>query len=321
MAVGENATLLSGFDSNGILPKTISGEILRNAYGDSLVGRLAGTTPMPITGITTAFQTGDPVAGIVGEGDLKPVINAGIGTKTVRPIKAAALMYWSKEARLANPSGYMALLQDTATDAIRKAIDLAVIHGKNGYNGKTISGVEYLTQTANSVVLGTSTAQAGGISEDILVGYEQVANAGGNVTGFIADPATRVKLMRARDAEGRSIYATDANGLVDLKNPLGSLHGLPVTFGKAVKGNMGGVTDTGVRLIGGDFQDNIKFGYVENITIRRTDVGTVQDGDTEVNLFQQNMEAFIVEALFGWVIKDVNHFVKFTETAGVEGGE
>lgn len=317
MAIGENATTMNS--QEGVLPKPMATKIITEAYGESVAGRLAGTIPMPITGTAIAFQTGEPVAGIVGEGEMKPVIKAGIATKTAKPIKAAALMYWSKEARQANPLGYLGMLENSAKDAIRRAIDMAVIHGKNALTDARISGIEAITDTSNVIQLGTAAAGDGGLTADILAGYGIVSDRGGDFTGFAADPRLRVKLMGARDEHGNPIFATAARGGIDLRDPVADLMGLPVTFSKAVSGNMGVVADTGTKLVGGDFSGNIQFGYVEQLTYRKTDVGTVVDGDVEVNLFQQNMEAYLVEAQFGWIIRDVDNFALYTDTPVVGG--
>ena len=89
MALGENAVTFDQFKKDGILPPPMANTIMREAYGASVVGQLAGSIPMPITGTAMAFRTGDPVAGVVGEGELKPVIKVGVGTKTATPIKVA----------------------------------------------------------------------------------------------------------------------------------------------------------------------------------------------------------------------------------------
>lgn len=311
--LGDNATTFSGLGDEGILPAPMASKIITEAYGDSVVGRLAGNIPMPITGTSIAFQTGTPVAGIVGEGELKPVIKTGVATKTARPIKTAAVMYWSKEARQANPLGYLGMLEQTAKDAIRRSIDMAVLHGKNALTDGAISGVEAVAQTKNIVTLGTAAQDAGGLTADILGGYGIVVDGGGDFNAFAADARLRTKLMGAVDANGRPIYTSGGRGGVDLKDPMGDLLGLPVTYSKAVSGKLGVVADTGIRLMGGDFANNIQFGYVEQLTYRKTDVGTIVDGDVEVNLFQQNMEAFIVEAQFGWIIRDVDNFVVYKD--------
>ena len=304
-----NATTLSALETQGVLPKPMAQEIIKKVNEDSVVQKLAGTIPMPITGSTIAVQTGQAQAGIVGEGEAKPVTNAGVSTKTIKPIKAATIVYWSKEARLANPLGYMDFLQEQLSGAITRAFDLAVLHGKNAINGQNISGVDFVNKTTKRVTLGTAKPADGGLSTDILSGYDKVVSdeKDFDFTGFAADKRLRTQLMGQVDLQGRPIYSNPLN----LADGFGNLHGLPVAYGKAVGGKIGSAADTNVRAFGGDFTTNLRYGFAENITFSRTDVATIQDGATTVHLWQQNMEAFLVEAIFGWVITDPDAFVAY----------
>lgn len=96
---------------------------------------------------------------------------------------------------------------------------------------------------------------------------------------------------------------------------MGTAFGLPVAYGKAVSGKIGAAEDTKVRAFGGDFTNNLKYGFAENITFSRTDVATIVDNGQTVNLWQNNMEAFLVEAIFGWVITDKDAFVAYEDKA------
>ena len=83
---------------------------------------------------------------------------------------------------------------------------------------------------------------------------------------------------------------------------------------------LAGVTpEQNVRAIGGNFSDNVRLGFVEQINFKRTDTASINDGGTVVNLWQQNLEAVLVEAIFGWVITDVNAFTKYTVAPAVGG--
>ena len=139
-----NSFTLDSLNTSGLLPKPMAKEIIQQVTEDSVVRKLAKNVPMPITGTALAVQTGQPQAGIVGEGQPKPVTNLTVGTKVMKPIKAAAIAYWSKEARMANPLGLLDFIQSQMAGAITRAFDLAVLHGKNAVNGQTISGVEYV---------------------------------------------------------------------------------------------------------------------------------------------------------------------------------
>lgn len=304
-------TTLTSLESSGILPKPMAQEIIKKVNEDSVVQRLAGTTPMSITGSSIAVQTGQAQAGIVGEGEAKPVTNAGISVKSMKPIKAAAIVYWSKEARLANPLGYLDFMQEQLSGAITRAFDLAILHGKNAINGQTIAGVEFINQTKNRVELGTAATEKGGLATDFLSGYDLVTGqeADYDFTGFAADKRLRSKLMGAVDLQGRPIYSNPLN----FKDELGTAFGMPVAYGKAVSGKIGAAEDTAVRAFGGDFQNNLKYGFAENITFSRTDTATIVDNGQPVHLWQQNMEAYLVEAIFGWVITDTNAFVAYDD--------
>lgn len=316
--LGTNALTTTNLDKPaGTLPKEIVGEVWKGVQHESVVQRVAGTTPVPIQGGITYIQTGDLVAGIVGEGEAKPVVTGAPTSKAIKPVKAAAIMYWSKEARQMNPAGYLDTLVENLTSAIARAVDMAVIHGKNALSGSAIAGVEYLTQSTNTVELGTATKTKGGLAADIMDGYDKLIEKDYALTGFIADPRLRSKLLRAVDVDGRPVYQTT----LDLKAGMDTAFGLPIAYGRGVvSGKVGAVDDTKVRAIGGDFASNLRLGFVENITFRKTDTATITDGGTTVNLWQQNMEAILVEAQFGWVIRDVNAFAVYTDKT-VDGAE
>ena len=69
-----------------------------------------------------------------------------------------------------------------------------------------------------------------------------------------------------------------------------------------------------MKAFGGDWTQ-LKYGFAEDITIRATDTATIQDGGQAINLWQRNMEAFLVEAIFGWVITDNSAFVAYEDKA------
>lgn len=300
------------FDSlvqNGLMPKPFAQEIIQKVTQDSVVRKLAGTTPVPITGSTIAVQTGQPQAGIVGAGEAKPISNMTVATKTIKPVKAAVICYWDKESRMANPAGYLDVLQEQASAALTRAFDLAILHGKNALNGQNIAGVDFVNQTTKRVELGTAKKEAGGVGADLIAGYDLVVNDAENLwnfTGFAADDTLRSRLMQQTDTLGRPLYT---NNLAD---SLGTIHGLPVAYGRPVSGKIGASADTKVKAFGGDWTQ-LKYGFAEDITIRATDTATIQDGGQTINLWQRNMEAFLVEAIFGWVITDNSAFAAYED--------
>ena len=215
------------------------------------------------------------------------------------------------EARQADQSGYLKLLEKEAAAAITRAFDLAILHGKNAINGQTIAGVEYINQTANRIELGATAKDKGGLTSELLAGADLVnlnENFDFDLDGFAADKSFKSRIYGATDTLGRPIYSDSVN----LKDNLGNLLGLPVAYGRAVSGKVGASADTKVRAFGGDWSA-LKYGFAEKISIRRTDQATINDGGTQVNLWQNNMEAMLVEAQFGWVITDKSAFVAYED--------
>lgn len=301
-------------DLEGSLPRPLVKEVFDKVFETSVIQRVAGTTPMTMNGVDFVTPTGNAVAGVVGEGQPKPVIKVGNATKTVKPIKLAAIIVRSTEQRLANPTAMLDDFQDELARAIQRSLDLAVIYGVNAVNNQRIAGVEALNDTTNRVTLGTTETAQGGVYGDIISGYNLVTGAGHDFSGFIADNRARGLFLGAVDANGRPIF--DSN--FDLSKNTGGLLGLPAAFSKNVAGGAGAVPQGNLRAIGGDFEDNLKLGYVENITFSKsTEASIVIDGET-VNLWQNNLEAYRAEAIVGWVLKDTDAFVAYETEAAEE---
>jgi hypothetical protein len=75
--------------------------------------------------------------------------------------------------------------------------------------------------------------------------------------------------------------------------------------------------DTGLRAIGGDFsQCAYGVGMDISIQVSREASYTPDGGTTWISAFQNNLVLLLVEAYFGFVVNDVNAFVKYTHAAG-----
>lgn len=309
------AQTLAGLQAlNGFVPKPQATAILTKAAEQSVVKRLSGQTPMPLTGASIAVQTGSIEAGVVGEGEAKPVGSTSYGVKSIKPIKVAAIAVVSKELTMLNPLGVWNNIQGDITNAITRAFDLAVLHGRSAKTGALIPGVEYVTQTAKTVELGTSTKQEGGLATDLINGYNLVVEdddlINDGFTGFAADKRLRGKLIGAVDVNGRQVFQQGIN----LADPMDSVLGLPTAYGRAVSGKVGASADQKVRAIGGDW-GALKYGFAESLSVSTSTEATIVDGDTTYNLFQDNMVAVLVEAIFGWVVTDVDSFVVYKDAA------
>lgn len=305
---------LKDMEDSGWVPKPVAQSILKRTEEQSVVRRVAGTTPVPLEGTAVGFQTGSIEAGVVGEGQRKPVGSLGQVQKHIKPIKVAAVAWWTKELRMKNPVRVLDRIEESMSGAISRALDAAVFYADNPVTGK-ITGKECINDTPHRVTLGTSSKADGGLSTDLMTGYDLVEENYhyGEFSSFVADPRLRSRLRGATDLQGRPIFAGGGDNTGSLTANLGTILDLPAAYGKAVS-NRGaaGLVPSNVLAFGGDFRNAVQYGFTENMTMRKTDVGIIQDGDTTINLFQDNAEAVLVEAIFGWIITDVNAFVAYT---------
>ena len=308
------ALTLDSLKKQGALPQEMSDEIFKRVTETSTITQVAGRADMTMNGGKYLIDAGVVEADIVEEGKPKPTSDLTLGYVEAVPLKAAVIVPWTREARLANPAGIFDRIQEKLVEAINQQIDAAVIYGKSVKSKQTIPNVAYLNQSTNRVKLGTTALNKGGLRADVLQGYDLVADGGYDFTGFVADPRARSIFAGATDTAGRPLF--DASNT--LGNTATNILGIPAAFGKAVSGRYGnGNPDTGVRMIGGDFANNLKFGFIDNISVRMTDEATIGG----VSMFETNQEAALVEAIFSYVIRDVDAFSVYEGEKAAAGGD
>lgn len=297
IASGDNA---AGF------PKEVLAPIWKRAFEGSLVQRVAGSTPVSLAGNAMPYPTGRPVAGIVGEGEAKPVTEVKMGLKTFAPKKAAAIVVLSKEAIMANPLGAFDDLQGQLSQAIADTIDTAVLFGKNTTGGADLAGVQSIDSTTNVVTLDPAQAATQGyIAKQIQAAYDAVVlqnDVAGDfeVNQFLFTPSFRSKIIGQTDTLGRPLYQSSLN----LTDPVSTVFGIPAIYSRTVNGR-GDVASPKTVGFGGDFKDNLRLGFVENLTW-----DTADQYAAGKDLFTHNLIAIRVEAIFGWILRDPKAFVK-----------
>lgn len=313
MAVNDKIHSLA--EVEGVLPKPLVREVFDQVKETSVVQKVAGRTPMTITGGTVITPARTAVAGVVGEGQPKPVVKNSHTLKPWKPIKLAAIMVRSKEHSMIDSVAALDSFQEDLSIAIQRSLDAAVIYGQDALTGNRIDGVEALNDTANRVTLGTTAKTDGGTYGDIIAGYDLVTGAGHDFTGFIADNRARSLMLGTVDANGRPIFDKD----FDLSRRMGTIMGLPAAFSKDVSGGIGAIPEGGLRMIGGDFEDNLQLGFPETITFSKSKEATIMIDGEWVSLWHNNLEAYLAEAIVGWYVKDKDAFVAY-ETAGAGAG-
>ncbi|WP_432130657.1 phage major capsid protein [Streptomyces tendae] len=296
-----------------LLPRTITAPIFEKSVEASAVMQLARPAPLALDATTSVPIPMDvPVADWVGQAAKKPLSTGGIDVKQMQAKKVAVLIPVAMEVARTNTGGLYDQLQKDLPTAFARAFDHATIHGKT-MKGATGPFSEYLAATSNSVTLGTAPRDEGGIWADFVDGMEMVVDEDWDYTGTVADHRLKPKLLRATDANGQPI-------LVDTYTPgtnmasAGTLIGEPLAYSRSVSGKQrrqSASTDTGLRAIGGDWSQ-AAYGVGMDITIRVSNEATYVDEDGGVHsAFQENLVLILAEAYYGFVMGDVDAFVKY----------
>lgn len=284
-----------------LLPPQVSNEIWQDAQNESVIQRLVPKVNLPGSGITIQTITGDPVAEWVNETDEKPVGDSEFGQKSMTPYKAAIIEVFSDEFRRDKAALYNAL-QTRLPGALAKLFDTAVMFGPSpGSNFDNLASAP--TASINT---------AGSVYTGLLGALSSVATVGkGDITGWAMSPAAEIKVLGELDADGRPLFTANAQQ----DGSIGSLLGRPIYKTSSVYKARGGAGTTETLGFAGDW-GSARWGTVEGIKVSATDQATINKGGTQLNLFQRNMFALRVEVEFGFIVRDVNRFVRLTGTAG-----
>lgn len=277
------------------LPKQVSSEIWATAQEQSAVMAVSRQISLPGSGLSIPVITGDAQAAWVAETAAKPVSRATLGQKVMTPYKLAVIEPFSDEFRRDLP-GLYAELARRLPGALAKKFDETVLGGT-----APGSGFDVLSSAPAMTVDGTNTYQ------DLVAVFNAVAAAGGNLSHWIASPSLQGALLASVDGFGRPLFTASSN----TEGAVGQILGRPVygTRGALRKSTTVG-DDTGVA---GDFAGSAMYGTVEGVKVSVSDQATLDDGGTQINLWQQNMFAIRAEIEVGFIVRDVNRFVRITD--------
>lgn len=291
MAAGDLKRSTSGV----VLPAQVSAEIWSTTQEASAVMAVSRQIALPGSGITIPIITGDSVASWVAESAEKPVSHATVGSKNMTPYKLAVIETFSMEFRRDLPALYGELVR-RLPNALAKQFDSTVLAGTSPGSGfDVLSGAPALT------VDGTNTYA------DLAAVFTAVAAAGGSLSDWVASPAFEGLMLSQVATDGRPLFIPDAT----TQGRVGSIFGRPVYSTRgALKTSTTVGDDTAVA---GDFANSAIYGTVEGVQIDISDQATVNDGGTQVNLWQRNMFAVRAEIEVGFIARNVNHFVRITD--------
>lgn len=252
------------------LPKEVSDVIFQGVVGQSAIMKLAERIYLPGRGLAIPVITGDPTVSIVNEAAEKPVSNSTFATKNMVPKKFAVIECFSNEIKRDMPALYDALIK-RLPGALAKAFD------NQAFNETALTGFDSLVNVT----------EADGIAE----GMQAIAADGYRMNGIAAGPSAEVDLITATNALGLPIWV---DSMEDGK--LGRIYGANVVSANAISG-----------LVAGDWSQ-AKYGIVDGIQMKISEEATLNDGSAQINLWQRNMFAVLIEAEMGFVVADDDAF-------------
>ncbi|MFF3324964.1 phage major capsid protein [Streptomyces sp. NPDC002889] len=308
---------LSDVDAT-FLPPQLTGPIFEKSVEQSAVMSLARRVPLSMSATTAVPVPLDvPTADWVEQAGRKPLGTGGVDIKTMSGKKIAVLIPVAMEVVQSNAAGLWTQLHRDLPTAFSRAFDRAAIHGKT-MKGATGPFPDHLAETTKSVTIGTTTQANGGIWGDLVDGMRDVSDDDWDYTGTVLDHRMKPSLLGATDTTGRPIF-------VDTTQPgtgaalAGTLVGEPVAYSRSVSGKLrrqSGTIDTGLRGIGGDWSQTA-YGVGMDITVRISREATYIDEDGGVHsAFQENLVLLLAEAYYGFVLGDVEAFVKYLAAGG-----
>ncbi len=279
------------------LPKELSNEIWAGAQEESAIMRLAQRIDLPGSGLTIPVITADPSADWVVESAEKPVSNSTFSSKNMTPYKLAVIETFSMEFRRDLPALYAELVRRLPA-AIAKKFDATV------FNGTTPgTGFDVLTSVTAQNIAATS-SPATTVYGNLVSALTTLGTAGYELNGWAMAVQGEALLLNAVDGNGIPLFNTVSEA--GIGRVLGAQEYRAQQTYKA--GSSGGVDVIGFA---GDWS-KARYGIVDGINIRISDQATVNDGSAQVNLWQRNMFAVMVEAELGFVA-DTSAFLRLTQ--------
>lgn len=293
-------------DFTGFLKPNEAAPIFDEAQKQSVFQSLFPRVPLGINGEAIPVVTSKPTANWVSQGAQKPATQMGLGMVTMEPKKLAAIAVMSAEVVRANPGGITDRLRVELASAFATAFDLAVGYNLGGDGTGTGPFSHHLAETTQAVQLGTAAKTDGGIHADLTAALSLLVAGKKKLTGWALDDEVEPLLWSAVDSSGRPLYVDLPTDDVSqaIARP-GRLLNRPSFMGE-------GVTHDKTVGFGGNFQKGA-WGAVGGISYRVSTEATVTINGTLTSLWENNLVALLAEAEYGFVVENVNHFVKLAK--------
>lgn len=264
--------------TNITLPVEVSAEILAKTQEASAVMTLARQIQLPGRGVAIPVITADPEAAWVGETEAKAVANPSLATKIMEPYKLAVIVPFSNEFRRDAAALYDELVRRLPL-ALAQKFD-ATVMGAVAAPGSNFDS--FASATAQDIK--DPNTYAGLVAAD-----GDIAAHGGIMNGIALSPQGKGTLLGAVDGNKRPLFINNVSeGAVPMV--LGARTELSKGMYNASNNSVG---------VAGDWSQAM-YGTVEGVVIDYSSDATLKSGETEINLFQQNMFAVRAEIEVGF---------------------
>ena len=296
MAFSTTAIDINRGTSGVVLPVDLADEVWAKAQEESAVMRMVPRIELPGNGLAVPMITGDATAAWVAESTEKNVSNATLDNKYMTAHKLAVIELFSMEFRRDMERGYDELARRLPA-AISKKFDETVF-------GATAPGSNFDVLGSSTAVSLTPTAPAT-VYDQLVTAYSALATAGYEPSGWVLSPQAIAQLLMAVDNTGRPLLI---NSVAD-DRAIGRILGAEVVksshaYAAGTPNQVGYVADW----------SQMRWGMVNpGITVSISEEATVNDGTSQVNLWQRNMFALKVECELGFGLKDAAAAVKLTD--------
>lgn len=280
-------------------PTTVITEMFDAVRGHSALAKLSDQRPIPFNGVTEFVFTAPGEATLVAEGDPKPIGDANVTAKVIKPVKFVYQQRVSDEFTKAGDEvrlQYLRGFADGFAKKIARGFDIAAFHG---LEPSSLTDATFkATNSFDGLVTGNVVPYAAAsVDDNIDTAIQAISD--GTVNG-IAMSATAAAALSKIKVNGVPQYPEFRFG----QNPDG-FFGMrsDVNTTVSVKGVSASETD---HVIVGDFQSAFRWGYADNIPL---DVIRYGDPDGQGrDLKQYNEVCLRAEAYIGWGILDANAF-------------
>lgn len=295
---------MAGIDVNRstsgiVLTPEQSAEIWSAAEYASAVMQLAQKVTLPGSGVSVPIITGEPEADWVNETDEAKVSRPTFASKIMTPYSASVIVPFSNEFKRDKAALYNEIVRKLP-QALARKLDSTVFGlagGAPGANFDTLGGA-------------TQVGIAGKTYKGLVAADQAVATGGGILNGWALSPQARGLLLGALDTTGRPLF-TGSAAEGDVPRLLGA--STAVTKGVYSADLDGAGVGTAARLgFAGDWT-SAHYGVVEDIQLSISDQSTINDGGTQLNLWQRKMFAVRVDFEVGFRVRDLAHFAQLTD--------